>query len=65
MAPSKREALTPQVSARIGFRTWREDKGSRRKNQVVADLSAALPGQEDGVQEIVCKANREWLKSGC
>ena len=65
MAPSKKETLTPQVSARIGLRAWREDKGSRRKNQVVADLSPVLPGQEDGVQEIVCKVNREWLKSGC
>lgn len=43
------------------FRAWREDKGNRRKNQVMADLHPALPSLEDGIQEIVCKAKWKWL----
>lgn len=43
------------------FRAWREDKGNKRKNQVMADLHPALPSLEDGIQEIVCKVTWKWL----
>lgn len=61
----KRGVLATQVSSRMEFRAWRENKGNRRKNQAVSDLSPALPSPEGRVQRVVCKAKVADLKSGC